>query len=109
MLRRTKLPRCANDLLACIRIRNFDYVGIQDVVGRVQTGATMKVQLPKMSRIKPSDLQTQAEKLVADGMMPDLNTVLDVIGQIQTKYLPKILEARQQTSIHTVRKMETWT
>ena len=29
-------------MLACIRVRNFDYVGIQDVVVRVQTGAIVK-------------------------------------------------------------------
>src|ERR1700730_7065151 len=33
-------------MLACIRIRSFDYVGIQDVVDRVQTGATVKARLP---------------------------------------------------------------
>jgi len=36
--------------------------------------------------------------------MPDLNTVLDVVGQIRTKYQPKILEARRQARIHVVRK-----
>ncbi len=71
---------------------------------RVQTGATVKARLPKTSRIKPSDLRTQAEKLIADGMMPDLDSVLDAVGQIRTKYQPKILEARRQAKIHTVRK-----
>jgi len=92
-------------VLARIRFRNFDYVGIQDVVDRVQTGATVKAAFPNASRhIKPSDLRAQAEKLIADGMMPDLDSLLDVIGQIRSEYQPKILEARRQARIHTVRK-----
>ena len=91
-------------MLACLCVRNFDYVGIQDVVDRVQVGATVKAQLPKMSRLKPSDLRAQAEKLIADGMMPDLDSVLDVIGQIRTQYQPKILEARRQARIYIVPK-----
>ena len=91
-------------MLACICIRNFNHVGIQNVVDRVQAGATVKARLPKTSRIKPSDLRAHAEKLIADGLMPDLNTVLDVVRQIKTKYRPKILEARRQAKIHVVRK-----
>ena len=91
-------------MLASIRIRNFHYIGIQDVVDRVQTGATVKTRLPPTSRIKPSDLQAQAEKLIADGMMPDLDKVLDAVGQIRSEYQPKILEARQQAKIHVVRR-----
>ncbi len=91
-------------LLARIRIRNFNYLGIPNVVDCVQTGATVKGRLPKTSRLKPSDLRAQAEKLIANGMMPDLNTLLDVVGQIQKEYQPKILEARRQAKIHVVRK-----
>jgi CheY-like chemotaxis protein len=92
-------------VLACIRIRNFDYVGIQDVVDRVQTGATVKARLPATSRqIKP-DLRAQAEKLIADGMMPDLDSVLDVVGQIRKEYQPKILEVRRQARIHRSEQM----
>ncbi len=97
--------RFADDrVLARIRIRNFHYVGIQDVVDRIQTGATVKARLPRTSRIKPSDLRAQAEKLIADGMMPDLDKLLDVVGQIRNEYQPKILEARRQARIHVVRK-----
>jgi hypothetical protein len=68
-------------VLACIRIRNFDYAGIQDAVDCVQTGATLKARLPTTSRhIKPSDLRAEAEKLIADGVMPDLDSVLDAVG-----------------------------
>jgi hypothetical protein len=91
-------------MLASIRIRNFDYIGIQDVVDRVQTGAAVKAPPPKTGRLKPSDLRAQTEKLIADGMMPDLNTVLDVVDQIRKEYQPKILEARRQVKIHAVRK-----
>jgi CheY-like chemotaxis protein len=73
-------------------------------VDRVQTGATVKARLPKTSRIKPSDLRAQAEKLIADGMMPDLDKLLDVVAQIRTKYQPKILEARRQARIQVVRR-----
>ncbi len=59
-------------MLASIRIRNFDYVGIQNVMDRVQTAASVKARVPTTSkRTKPSDLRAQAEKLIADGMMPD--------------------------------------
>jgi len=36
--------------------------------------------------------------------MPDLKTLLDVVGQIRTEYQPKIVEARRQAKIHVVRK-----
>jgi len=96
--------RWCDVMLACIRIRNLDYVGIQDVVDRVQAGATVKARLPKTSRIKPSDLRAQVEKLIANGMMPDLDSVLNAVGQIRKEYQPKILEARRQAKIHVVRK-----
>jgi len=92
--------------LACIRIWNFDYVGIQDVVDSVQTDATMKSRRPK-AKITPSDLQAQAEKLIADGMMPDLDSLLDAVGQIRTKYQPKILEARRQARIRGSKQTTT--
>ena len=90
-------------MLACFRIWNVDYVGIQDALASVQTGAIVK-RLPKTSTLEPSDLRAQAEKLIADGMMPDLKTVLDIVGQIRKEYQPKILEARRQAKIHVVRK-----
>jgi hypothetical protein len=96
--------RWCDVMLACICIPYFNHVGIQNVVGRVQAGATVKAQLPKMSRLKPSDLRVQAEKLIADGMMPDLDSLLDCIEQIRTKYQPKILEARRQARIYIVPK-----
>jgi hypothetical protein len=91
-------------VLARIRTRNFDYVGIQNVVDRVQTGATVKARLPTTSRIKPSDLRAQAEKLIADGMMPDLDSLLNAVRTIRAEYQPKILEARRRARIHVVRK-----
>jgi hypothetical protein len=92
-------------VLASFCVRSFHYIGIQDVVDRVQTGATVKARLPKTSRrINPSDLRAQAEKLIGDGLMPDLDTLLDAVGQIRKEYQPKILEARRQAKIHVVRK-----
>ena len=70
----------------------------------VQTGAAVKARVPKTSRIKPSDLRVQAEKLIADGTMPDLKTLLDVVGQIRPEYQPKIVEARREAQIHVLRK-----
>ena len=90
-------------MLACVRIRNVDYIGIQNALASVQTGATVKARPPQTSRFKPSDLRAQAEKLIADGMMPDLDSVLDAVGKIRSEYQPKILEARRQARIHTVR------
>jgi hypothetical protein len=93
-------------MLACVCIRNFDYVGIQDALASVQTGAIVK-RLPKTSKIKPSDLRAQAEKLIADGMMPDLDSLLDAVEQIRTKYQPKILEARRQARIRGSKQTST--
>jgi hypothetical protein len=91
-------------VLARIRIRNFGHVGIQDALAGVQTGATVKARPPKTSRIKPSDLQEQAEKLIREGRMPGLNQLLAAIDETRRKYGPKILEARRQARIHTMRK-----
>ena len=95
-------------MLACIRIRNFGHVGVQDALASVQTGATVKARLPKTSRhIKVSDLRAQAEKLIADGMMPDLRSLLDAVKTIRTKYQPKILEARRQARIRGSKQTTT--
>ncbi|SRR5258706_844550 len=95
--------RWCDVMLACFRIWNVDYVGVQDALASVQTGAIVK-RPPKTSKIKPSDLRAQAEKLIGDGIMPELSTVLDVVGRIRKEYQPKILEARRQAKIHVVRK-----
>jgi hypothetical protein len=82
-------------MVACLCVRSFDYVGIQDVVDRVQAGATVKARPATTSkRIKTTDLRAQAEKLITDGMMPDLDSVLDAVGQIRREFQPKILEDR---------------
>ena len=95
--------RSCDVVLVCIRIRNFGHVGIQDALASVETGAIVK-RLPKTSTLTASDLRAQAEKLIADGTMPDLDTLLDAIGQVRKEYQPKILEARRQAKIHVVRK-----
>ena len=96
--------RWCDVMLACIRIRNVDYARIQDALASVQTGATVKGRFPKTTRLKPSDLRAQAEKLIRDGLMPDLDSVLEAVEQIRKEYQPKILEARRQAKIHMVRK-----
>ncbi len=95
--------RWCDVVLACFRIWNVDYVGIQDALASVQTGAIVK-RLPKTSTLTASDLRAKAEKLIADGMMPDLDSVLEAVEQIRKEYQPKILEARRQARIHVVRK-----
>ena len=40
-------------MLACIRFRNFDYVGIQDALASVQTGTTVKARLAKIIKRTP--------------------------------------------------------
>jgi len=72
---------------------------------RHRTGTSrLCVGCTSSSHIKPSDLRAQAEKLIADRMMPDLGSLLDAIRTIRTEYQPRILEARRQARIHVVRK-----
>jgi hypothetical protein len=45
--------------------------------------------------MKPSDLKKMADEMIANGMMPSLDKVLDAVHDIRKEYVPKIREARQ--------------
>ena len=104
---RTMDWRWRDVMLACICVRSFHYIGIQDVVERVQTGATVKARLPTTSkRIKPSDLQTQAEKLIADGMTPDLDSVCGRTKTIRRKPIHR--ESFRASVLHHCERHRCW-
>jgi hypothetical protein len=46
-------------------------------------------------KIKPSDLDLEAQRLIDDGKMPTLETLLAVIADVRQNYREKILLARQ--------------
>ena len=47
-----------------------------------------------MEKIKPSDLDREAQRLIDDGKMPSLETLLTVIADMREKYADQILWAR---------------
>jgi len=48
-----------------------------------------------MKQIKPSDLQTEAQRLITAGKMPTLDTLMGTVAEVRQKYHPKIANARQ--------------
>jgi hypothetical protein len=47
-------------------------------------------------KISVSDLRAEAERLVASGKMPSLDTVLQAVASTREKFRPKILKARKE-------------
>lgn len=45
-------------------------------------------------KLGPSEFQAEIERLEAEGKLPTLDEVLNVVAEARQKYLPKILEAR---------------
>jgi hypothetical protein len=45
-------------------------------------------------RLGPTQFQAEAERLQADGRMPTLPELLDVIAEVRTEYRGRILTAR---------------
>jgi hypothetical protein len=45
-------------------------------------------------KIKPSDLDREAQRLIDDGKMPSLEQLLTAVVQVREKYREKILAAR---------------
>lgn len=45
--------------------------------------------------IKPSDLKAEAQRLIAEGQMPNLGKLLGVVSSVRAKYVPRIMEARE--------------
>jgi hypothetical protein len=54
--------------------------------------------LKKESKLGPSDFQKEVERLKAEGKMPTLEELLEVIGEVRKQYRPKILPARKKKS-----------
>ena len=47
-------------------------------------------------KLGPTQFQAEVERLRAEGRMPSLPEVLDVIAEVRNKYRSKILEARSR-------------
>jgi hypothetical protein len=45
--------------------------------------------------IKSSDLRADAQRLIAEGQMPDLGKLLGVVSSVRAKYVPRIMAARE--------------
>jgi len=50
--------------------------------------------MPK--KIKPSDLEREAQRLIDAGQMPSLDTLLQAIAETRQKYRDRILAARRE-------------
>ena len=48
----------------------------------------------KEKKIKPSDLEAEAQRLIDSGQMPSLEALLTVIAEMREKYRNQILSAR---------------
>ena len=49
-----------------------------------------------MKKLKPSELEREAQRLVVEGKMPSLEELLSVISETRKKYAPLIVAARNQ-------------
>jgi len=47
-------------------------------------------------KIKPSELEAEAQRLIREGKLPSLETLLQVIAETREEYRDKILAARKQ-------------
>ena len=50
----------------------------------------------QMNKIKPSDLETQAQELRETGKMPKLEDLLKAVADTREEYAGKIVKARNQ-------------
>ena len=48
-----------------------------------------------MKKIKPSELEAEAQRLIREGKMPTLEELSAVIAEVREKYRPLILAARK--------------
>jgi hypothetical protein len=46
-------------------------------------------------KIKPSELEAEAQRLIREGKMPTLEELSDVIAEVREKYREQILAARK--------------
>jgi len=48
-----------------------------------------------MKKIKPSELEAEAQRLIREGKMPSFEELIKVIAETREKYKPLILAARK--------------
>lgn len=51
-----------------------------------------------MEKITPTDLKTEAQKLVATGKMPELPVLLEAVAKMRKKYAPELEKAKSEPS-----------
>ncbi len=44
----------------------------------------------------PTEMRQMVDKMIADGEMPSLDTVLDAVHGVRQEYVPKIKQARKE-------------
>jgi len=49
-------------------------------------------------KIKPSELEAEAQRLIREGKMPSLEELLHAIAETRAKYAPLMLAARKETN-----------
>jgi len=47
-------------------------------------------------KIKPSELEAEAHRLIREGQMPTLDELLTAIAELREKYAPLIVAARKE-------------
>jgi len=48
-----------------------------------------------MKKLKPLELEAEAQRLVREGKMPSLEQLLNVMAQVREEYRPLIIAARR--------------
>lgn len=56
-----------------------------------------KSKAPEM--VSPSTLRAEAQRLISEGKMPDLNRLLQTVSFVRSKYVPHIMNARKNESL----------
>jgi hypothetical protein len=71
-------------------------MGFRRVIGDVQVNKKLGKILPiKAFKLGPTQFQAEVERLRADGRMPTLSELLDVIAEVREVYAPQISAARR--------------
>jgi hypothetical protein len=48
-----------------------------------------------MKKVKPTELEAEAQRLIREGKMPSLERLLTVVAQVREEYRPLIIAARK--------------
>jgi hypothetical protein len=65
---------------------------------KLQAELRAELQAELQAELETERLRLKAERLIATGQMPSLEKFLEVIGDVRTKYAPKILKARAEAA-----------